>query len=81
MERFTLELTALNRCGVLNRITGLYAKCKYNIDSLTVQESSDPGLSCVRIVSRGDLAVQTRLTRQLGKLFDVKSVSLLETEN
>ena len=81
MERFTVELTVLNRCGVLNRITALYAKCKHHIDALTVQESSAPGLAFVRIVSRGDSAVQTQMTRQLSKLFDVKSVSLLETEN
>ena len=45
MERFIVELTVANHCGVLNRITGLYAKRKYNIDSLTVHESSDPALS------------------------------------
>ena len=78
MELFTIELTVANRCGVLNRITGLYAKCKYNIDSLTVQESCDPALSVMRIASHGDAAIQNRMMRQLRKLFDVKTVVLLK---
>ncbi len=77
MERFIVELTVANHCGVLNRITGLYAKLKYNIDSLTVNETTDPALSVMRIVSRGDAAIQCRMTRQLRKLFDVKTVVLL----
>ena len=77
MERFIVELTVANHCGVLNRITGLYAKRKYNIDSLTVHETSDPALSVVRIVSRGNLVIQRQMARQLRKLFDVKTVVLL----
>ena len=77
MERFIVELTVVNHCGVLNRITGLYAKRKYNIDNLTVHETGDPALSVMRIGSRGDTAVQSQMVRQLRKLFDVKTVVLL----
>ena len=77
MELFTVELTVVNHCGVLNRITGLYAKGKHNIERLTVQESRDPTLSVMQIASRGDAAVQSQMMRQLSKLFDVKTVVLL----
>ena len=77
MERFTVELTVANHCGVLNRITGLYAKHKYNIDAITVRETGDPMLSVMQIASRGDAAVQSQMARQLSKLFDVKTVVLL----
>ena len=77
MELFTVELTVVNHCGVLNRITGLYAKCKHNIERLTVQESRDPTLSVMQIASRGNAAVQSQMMRQLSKLFDVKNVVLL----
>ena len=77
MELFTVELTVVNHCGVLNRITGLYAKCKQNIERLSVQESRDPTLSVMQIASRGDAAVQSQMMRQLSKLFDVKKVVLL----
>ena len=77
MELFTVELTVANNCGVLNRITGLYAKGKHNIERLTVQESRDPTLSVIQIATRGDAAVQSQMVRQLSKLFDVKTVVLL----
>jgi acetolactate synthase-1/3 small subunit len=77
MERFIVELTVSNHCGVLSRITGLYSKRKYNIDALTVSETRDPELSVMRIVSRGDAAVRSQMARQLRKLYDVKSVALL----
>ena len=77
MELFTVELTVANNCGVLNRITGLYAKCKHNIERLTVQESRDLTLSVIQIATRGDAAVQSQMMRQLSKLFDVKNVVLL----
>ena len=77
MEKFIVELTVANHCGVLNRITGLYAKHKYNIETLSVQPTVDPALSLMRISSCGDVAVQCRMTRQLRKLFDVKTVVLL----
>lgn len=77
MELFTVELTVANHCGVLNRITGLYAKCKQNIERLSVQESRDPTLSVMQIAARGDAAVQSQMMRQLSKLFDVKNVVLL----
>ena len=77
MELFTVELTVANHCGVLNRITGVYAKCKHNIERLTVQESRDPTLSVIQIATRGDAAVQSQMMRQLSKLFDVKTVVLL----
>ena len=81
MERFTVELTALNQCGVLNRITEVYSKHKYNIDTLTAVESDTPGFSFIRIVSRGDASMQTRITRHLQKLMDVKTVLLVQDTN
>ena len=76
MESFTIELTVSNSCGVLNRITGIYAKGKHNIDALTVRPDSDPALSVIRILSRGDETVQRMMVRQLLKLFDVKTAVL-----
>ena len=76
MESFTVELTVLNCCGALNRITGVYSKRKYNIDSLTLRETAHPGVSYMEIVSRGSEAEQEQLVRQLNKLFDVKTAVL-----
>ena len=77
MERFTVELIVANRYGVLNRITGLYARRGYNIDSLYVNETENPEKSRMLITSRGDEYIQTQIVRQLSKLYDVHEVILM----
>ncbi|MGL5439331.1 MAG: acetolactate synthase small subunit [Filifactoraceae bacterium] len=77
MEKFTVELLVENHYGVLNRITNLYAKRGYNIDSLNVNETEDPEFSKMRIVSRGDEKIRTQTVRQLSKLYDVKKIELV----
>jgi len=77
MDKFAIELTVSNHYGVLNRITGLYARRGYNIDSLHVNETENPELSRMLIVSKGDEQTQTQMVRQLSKLYDVKEVALM----
>jgi acetolactate synthase-1/3 small subunit len=77
MEKFSVELLVSNHYGVLNRITGLYARRGYNIDSLYVNETENPEISRMMIVSKGDEYIQTQMVRQLSKLYDVKEVTLL----
>ena len=79
MEKFTVELLVSNHYGVLNRITGLYARRGYNIDSLYVNETENPEFSRMLIVSKGDEYIQTQIVRQLSKLYDVKQVTLMAT--
>ena len=81
MERFTVELIVANRYGVLNRITGLYARRGYNIDSLYVNETENPEKSRMLITSRGDEYIQTQMVRQLSKLYDVHEVILMTQVN
>jgi len=80
-EKFTIELLVSNHYGVLNRITGLYARRGYNIDSLNVNETADPSLSRMFIVSRGNEYIRTQMVRQLSKLYDVKEVTLMTKAN
>jgi acetolactate synthase-1/3 small subunit len=77
MDKFAVELVVSNHQGVLNRITGLYARRGYNIDSLHVNETEDPELSRMLIVSQGDEYIRTQMVRQLSKLYDVMEVSLM----
>ena len=77
MDRFTIELIVSNHYGVLNRITGLYAKRGYNIDSLYVNETQNPEKSRMLITSKGDKYTQTQMVRQLKKLYDVDNVVLM----
>ena len=77
MEKFTVELIVSNHYGVLNRITGLYARRGYNIDSLYVNETENPEKSRMLITSRGDEYIRTQMVRQLAKLHDVQEVILM----
>ena len=77
MDKFTIELIVSNHYGVLNRITGLYAKRGYNIDSLYVNETQNPEKSRMLITSKGDKYTQTQMVRQLKKLYDVQDIVLM----
>ena len=76
-EKFTVELEVNNHYGVLNRITGLYAKRCYNIDSIHSSETESPEKTRVLITSRGGKYIQTQMVRQLAKLYDVLNVTLM----
>ena len=43
-----------NRSGVLMKVAGLFSRRMFNIDSLAVGETDDPGVSCITIVSSGE---------------------------
>lgn len=77
-------LTALvkNESGVLSRLSGLFARRGFNIDSLAVGETTDPKYSRMSIVVKGDKDVLDQVVKQLNKQVDVISVKdLSETEH
>lgn len=71
-----ITLTVNNRPGVLNRITNLFSKRNYNIDSITVGHSEQEGVSritCVVNVENDQIIEQ--ITKQLNKQIDVLKVT------
>ena len=76
-EKFTIELIVANRYGVLNRITGLYAKRGYNIDSILSSETDSSEKTRILITSKGDEYIQKQMVRQLSKLYDVLDITLM----
>jgi len=79
MER-THVVSALveNRAGTLSRVSGLFARRGFNIDSLTVGETVDPSISRMTIAVTGDNAVLEQIIKQLEKLVDVIAVRELD---
>jgi acetolactate synthase-1/3 small subunit len=73
---FTVTLYAANRYGVLNRITGIYARRGYNIDYLEASATADAGIYRIIVNSEGDEYAKSQVVRQLEKLYDVKEVEL-----
>lgn len=63
-----------NRSGVLSKVSGLFARRCFNIDSLTVGETIDPQVSNMTIVSSGDERTMEQIEKQLNKKLDVIKV-------
>ncbi len=64
----TLSILVENRFGVLSRIAGLFSARGYNIESLTVAGSSDPGLSRITMVVRCEPLLAQQILKQVNKL-------------
>jgi acetolactate synthase-1/3 small subunit len=77
-DQFILSLLVNNHAGVLTRVSSLFARRAYNIDSLTVGETENPSLSRITIVTRGDEAMKAQMAAQLEKLVDVRTVQLMD---
>jgi len=73
--KHTLAVLVENKPGVLARVSGLFSRRGFNIESLAVGTTEDPDTSRMTIVVRGDDRVLAQVTSQLGKLIDVISVS------
>ncbi|NLD03340.1 MAG: acetolactate synthase small subunit, partial [Clostridiales bacterium] len=79
-SQFTVALLVANQFGVLTRVSGLFARRGFNIDSLTVGATQDPRFSRMTISAQGDDYVRGQIVRQLEKLEDVKTVQLMDDE-
>ncbi len=78
MKKRVLSLLVDNTAGVLSRISGLFSRRGYNIDSLTVGETADPRYSRMTVVVKGDEQILDQITKQLAKLVDVADIKTLE---
>lgn len=73
-EKHILSLTVDNQPGVLYRITGLFSGRGFNIESLCVAETTDPLVSRITLVTKGDMGVVEQIKKQLNKLVNVIKV-------
>lgn len=80
--RHTISVLVENKFGVLSSISGLFSGRGYNIESLSVGETTDPQISIMTIVTSGDDRVIEQIDKQLNKLIDViKVVDMTELEH
>lgn len=80
-EQFVLSVIVQNRAGVLTRVSGLFSRRGFNIDSLTVGETENPEFSRMTIMATGDDYIKDQIVKQLGKLHEVRKIQLMEPEN
>ena len=74
MRRMVLSILVDNTAGVLSRVSGLFSRRGYSIDSLTVGETETPGISRMTVVATGDEQILDQIKKQVAKLEDVKSI-------
>ena len=73
-KKHTISVLVENHFGVLARVSGMFSARGYNIDSLCVGETTDPLISRMTVVVRGDDNVLAQIIQQLNKLVDVIEV-------
>ena len=75
--QYTLSVLVENHAGVLSKISGLFSRRGYNIDSLAVGVTNNPDVSRITIVANGDEYVVEQLEKQLNKVIPVIKVKRL----
>ena len=78
MQKKVFQLIVDNTSGVLSRISGLFSRRGYNIESITAGVTADPKYTRITIVASGDADVLEQIEKQVAKLIDVKDIKVLE---
>lgn len=80
MQKRVFQLLVDNTSGVLSRISGLFSRRGYNIESITAGVTADPRYSRITIVASGDDEILEQIEKQVRKLVDVQDVKELKPE-
>lgn len=75
--KYTLSVLVENQPGVLSKVSGLFSRRGFNIDSLAVGITEDTAISRITIVVDGDDYVMEQVEKQLNKLIPVIKVKRL----
>ena len=70
-----------NNPGVLSRISGLFSRRGYSIDSITAGVTADPRFTRITIVASGDELILSQIEKQVRKLEDVIEIKVLDPED
>ena len=79
-KKFVISVYVDNKAGVLTRVSAMFTRRGFNIDSLTVGETERSEYSRITITMQGDEYVKEQLVNQLKKLLVVKKVQVLEED-
>jgi acetolactate synthase-1/3 small subunit len=79
-RKHVLSVLVENKPGVLTRISGLFARRGFNIDTLAVGPTEDPTISRITLTLDGAAHPIDQVTKQLHKLVNVMRIRDLEPE-
>jgi acetolactate synthase-1/3 small subunit len=80
MEQFVISILVANRSGVLTRVSSMFTRRGFNIDTLTVGETESPEFSRITVTHRGDKAICDQIVKQLEKMYDVQKVQVMQRD-
>lgn len=80
MQR-VFSLLVDNNPGVLSRVSGLFSRRGYSIDSITAGVTADPRFTRITIVASGDELILSQIEKQVRKLEDVIEIKVLQPED
>ena len=78
MSQKIVSVLVENKAGILSRVSGLFSRRGFNIDSLTVGETEDNSISRITIAVTGNDRVLDQIVKQVNKLIDVIAVRVLQ---
>ncbi len=78
MKKVVFSILVDNKPGTLAHVVNLFSRRGYNIDSLTVGETNNKGISRITVAVSGDRIILEQIEKQLGKLFNVRGIVKLE---
>ena len=77
-KQYVIAVRVSNIAGVLSRVSGMFTRRGFNIDSLTVGETESSSFSRITISFHGDEYTKKQILGQLTKLHDVREVEVLD---
>lgn len=79
-DKFVIAVYVDNKFGVLTRVTSMFTRRGFNIDTLTVGETENPKYSRITLSMSGDGYAREQMINQLRKLHNVKKVEYLDRD-
>jgi len=80
MQKKVFQLLVDNTAGVLSRISGLFSRRGYNIESITAGATADPRFTRITIVTSGDDDILEQIEKQVAKLVDIRVIKELKPD-
>ena len=81
LNKKVFQILVENSSGVLSRISGLFSRRGYNIESITAGVTADPKITRITIVASGDDEILEQIEKQVAKLVDVLDIHELDADN
>lgn len=78
MNKQVISVLVDNHSGVLTRISSLFGRRGFNIDSLTVSATNDPAVSRITIVVHDDAKVLQQIVLQTARLEETRHIFVLD---